>query len=61
MPRTAKALASQMESMWNAAEDEGRDLTPDERSHMEELVTAAKSQHSIEKQIVRWIRAAFRS
>jgi HK97 family phage major capsid protein len=51
MPRTAKALALQMEKMWNAAEDEGRDLTPDERSHMEELVVAAKSQHSIEKQI----------
>ena len=51
MPRTAKALALQMEAMWNAAEDEGRDLTPAERSEMEELVLAAKAQHSIEKQI----------
>ena len=51
MPRTAKALASEIEAVWNAADAEGRDLAPDERSHMEELVAAEKSQHGIEKQI----------
>ena len=51
MPRTAKALASEIEAVWNAADAEGRDLTPAERSHMEELLVAAKSQHGIEKQI----------
>ena len=29
---TAKALANEMEAMWNAADAEGRDLTPAERS-----------------------------
>jgi hypothetical protein len=51
MPRTAKALAAEMEAMWNAADAEGRDLTPGERSQMEELVAATTSQHSIEKQM----------
>jgi HK97 family phage major capsid protein len=51
MPRTAKALASEIEAVWNAADAEGRDLTPAERSNMEELVAAATSQHGIEKQI----------
>ena len=51
MPKTAKALASQIEAVWNAADAEGRDLTPDERIHMEELIVATKSQHNIEKQI----------
>jgi HK97 family phage major capsid protein len=40
-----------MEAMWTRAEREGRDLTAGERSHMEELVEAAKSQHSIEQEI----------
>ena len=61
MPKNAKALASQMEAVWNAAEAEGRDLTPDERIHMEELIAATKSQHSIEKQIGSSTRAPFRS
>ena len=47
--------------MWNAAEAEGRDLTPDERIHMEELIIATKSQHSIEKQIRELDPAPFRS
>jgi HK97 family phage major capsid protein len=51
MPKNAKALAKQMEAMWNAADAEGRDLTPGERSRMEELVAATKSQHSIEQQM----------
>jgi hypothetical protein len=51
MPRSAKELAIKMEAMWNAADAEGRDLTPAERSQMEELVAATKSQHSIEQQI----------
>ena len=51
MPKTAKALASEMEAMWNAADAEGRDLTPGERSQMEELVAATKSMHGIEQQM----------
>ena len=51
MPRNATALAREMEAMWNAADAEGRDLTPGERSQMEELVKAATSQHNIEKQM----------
>jgi HK97 family phage major capsid protein len=40
-----------MEAMWNAADAEGRDLTPGERSQMEELVAATKSMHGIEQQM----------
>jgi hypothetical protein len=48
VPKNARALADEMEEMWHRAEREGRDLTAGERSQMEELVEAAKSQHSIE-------------
>src|SRR5215213_6980927 len=51
MPRNAKALADEMEGMWTRAEREGRDLTADERSRMQEMIDAAKDQHSIEQQI----------
>ena len=51
MPKYAKAIAAEMEAVWKAAEAENRDLTPAERSHMEELVEAARSQHRIEEQI----------
>ena len=51
MPRSAKALAKQMEAMWDAANAEGRDLTAAERSQMEELVEATKSMHGIEQQM----------
>jgi HK97 family phage major capsid protein len=51
MPKSAKALADEIEQIWDAAEAEGRELTPRERSHMEGLVEAAKSQHSLEQQI----------
>jgi len=51
MARNAKAIADEIEAMWGAAEAEGRDLTAGERSKMEELVTAAGSQHGIEQQI----------
>jgi HK97 family phage major capsid protein len=44
-------LADEIQGIWDAADRAGRELTPDERSHMEELVVATKSQHSIEKQI----------
>jgi len=37
--------------MWARAEREGRDLTAGERSQMEELIEATKSQHSLEQQI----------
>jgi HK97 family phage major capsid protein len=51
MPKNAKQLAGEMEEMWARAEREGRDLTAGERSQMEQLVEAAKSQHSLEQQI----------
>jgi len=51
MPKNAKALASEIQGMWDAAEREGRDLEPDERAHMEQLIESAKSMHRIEQQI----------
>ena len=51
MPRTAKQYASEIEEVWARADREGRDLTPDERSHMQELVDATTSQHELEKSI----------
>jgi HK97 family phage major capsid protein len=51
MPKNAKALADEMEGMWQRAEREGRDLTADERGRMQELIDAAKDQHSIEQEI----------
>src|SRR5215216_1568730 len=51
MPRTAKALASEIEALWNAAEREDRGLTADERKYMERLVDEAKSQNELEKKI----------
>jgi HK97 family phage major capsid protein len=51
MPKSAKALADEIESIWNAADAAGRDLSPDERSHMKGLVDAAGAQHEIEKKI----------
>jgi hypothetical protein len=36
---------------WERAENEGRDLTAEERIHVSDLVVQAKSQHDIEKQI----------
>jgi HK97 family phage major capsid protein len=51
MPKNAKALADEIEETWARAEREGRDLTPGERANMEQLIEAAKSQHSLEKQI----------
>jgi HK97 family phage major capsid protein len=51
MPRTAKQYASEIEEVWARADREGRDLTPDERSNMQELVDAATSQHELEKSI----------
>src|SRR5215212_5430250 len=49
MPKTARALANEIESIWDAAE--GRGLSADERRHMEGLVEEAKSQHELEQQI----------
>ena len=49
--KNAKALADEIEGIWAAAERAGRDLTQGEREHMEGLLEAAKSQHSIEQQI----------
>jgi HK97 family phage major capsid protein len=51
MPKTAKALAAEMEGIWDAAERENRGLTADERQYMEGLVEETKSQHELEKKI----------
>ena len=51
MPRTAKALAGEIEEMWSRAERDGRDLTPDERDQMQGLIETATAQHEIEKSI----------
>jgi hypothetical protein len=51
MPRTAKSFADEIQEFWDRADSEGPDLTPAERIHMSELVSEAKSQHDIEKQI----------
>jgi HK97 family phage major capsid protein len=51
MPKTAKALVSEIEGIWDAAERENRGLTADERQYMEGLVDEAKSQNEIEKKI----------
>jgi hypothetical protein len=51
MPKNAQQLADEIEGMWTRAEREGRDLTAGERAQMEQLIEAAKSQHSIEQQI----------
>jgi HK97 family phage major capsid protein len=51
MPRNARAIADEIEETWNRAEREGRELTAAERNHMEGLIEAAKSQHSLEQQI----------
>ena len=40
-----------LRGIWAAAEHAGRDLTAGEREHMEGLVAAAKSQHSIEQEM----------
>ena len=55
-PRNAKALASQIEQMWDAAERENRDLTADERGQMEQLIEATKSQHRLEHEIASGVR-----
>src|SRR5829696_4455252 len=51
MPKTARELADSIEEVWARADREGRELTPGERAQMEQMVEAAKSQHSIEQQI----------
>ena len=68
MPRNAKSFADEIDRIWNAADAEGRDLTPAERIHMSELVVQAKGQHDIEKSIpnldtdiVLYCRDGFRS
>jgi HK97 family phage major capsid protein len=51
MPRSAKAIADQIEETWARADREGRDLTAAERSQVEQLIEAAKSQHQVEQDI----------
>src|SRR5262245_46770518 len=51
MPRNANQLADEIEETWARAKREGRDLTASERSQMQELLEATKSQHELEKSI----------
>ena len=51
MPKTAARLADEIQGIWDAADREGRELDPDERAHMEQLLEHAKSQHRVEKGI----------
>jgi HK97 family phage major capsid protein len=51
MPKTAKALANEMEAIWATAERENRGLTADERQYMEGLVDEVKSQNELEKKM----------
>ena len=51
MPKTANALADELEGIWAAAERAGRSLTADERQYMSGLVEEAKAQNELEQQI----------
>jgi hypothetical protein len=62
MLKTAKALADEIEGIWDAAERAGRSLTADEREYMTGLVEEAKSQNELERKIAElgggasWVR-----
>lgn len=49
--KNAKALANEIEGIWDAAERAGRSLTGSEREYMAGLVEELKSQHELEQQI----------
>jgi len=51
MPKTAKQHAEELQEVWDNADREGRDLTPGERAHVEQLIESAKSMHRIEQQM----------
>ena len=43
MPRTAQQYAEQIQEMWDRAEIDGRDLTPDERVEMTDLLARRRA------------------
>ena len=49
MPKTATALASEIDAIWEVAERENRGLTADERQYVTGLVEELKSQDELEK------------
>jgi HK97 family phage major capsid protein len=49
--KTAKQYADELQGIWDAADAEGRELTPGERAQVEQLIETAKSQHRVEKGI----------
>jgi HK97 family phage major capsid protein len=51
MPKTAKQYAEELQGVWDRADAEGRELTPGERAHVEQLIESAKSMHRIEQEI----------
>jgi HK97 family phage major capsid protein len=51
MPKRAQEYADEMAEMWAQADREGRELTPGERAHMEQLIESTKSMHRIEQQM----------
>jgi HK97 family phage major capsid protein len=51
MPRTAKQYAEELQGVWDRADAEGRDLTPGERAHVEQLIESAKSMQRIEQEM----------
>ena len=51
MPRTAKAIAADIQALTERADNEGRDWTAEERELVKGLLDAAESQHAIEKQM----------
>jgi hypothetical protein len=51
MPKSAKALAREIEGVWEAAERENRGLTADERQYVSGLVDDCKAQKELEAKI----------
>ena len=51
MPKTAKQYADELQGIWESADREGRELTPGDRAHVEQLIESAKSMHRIEQEI----------
>jgi HK97 family phage major capsid protein len=49
MPKSAKALADEAMQYWKRADSEGRDLTPQERLEVSELVIQSKTQNEIDQ------------
>jgi len=51
MPRTAKQYSDEVKELFARADAEGRDPTPAERAHVEQLLESGESMHRIEQQM----------